>query len=346
MEKLISLKPPLYDQSGFLREIASGFEKAQVFFTALELKIFNYLDEFKTARDIAQEIKTHDVLTEKLLDILVAEGLLIKNGEYYKTRPELSPFLNESGPYFARYLAFSLEDRKDWMNLRQYLYEGVKEKSKNRETNHDYDKECIDWIARGAMLGRLQATLKIIKELPEFLKAEKLIDLGCGHGLFGIGLAQENPKLKVILFDRPHVAKVAQEYVNKYYLTDRVKVWAGDYIKDNLGSNYDIAFCSLSFDGNKEESISFFSKINNILNKKGLFILQTFTINNDKTGPISTLLWDLKETIDGHRHMHIFTDSELDDIFKKSGFNKIKDVEMSSSSEMPIKTIIVRKEKI
>jgi len=86
---------------------------------------------------------------------------------------------------------------------------GIYEKlvTRNREGGYDgwlaESWESIDWIAKGTMLGRLQATLKTVKEIPEFEASRKLIDLGGGHGLFGIGFAQENPDLEVVIFDQP-----------------------------------------------------------------------------------------------------------------------------------------------
>ncbi|MBE9592648.1 MAG: hypothetical protein IMF19_04135, partial [Proteobacteria bacterium] len=182
-----------------------------------------------------------------------------------------------------------------------------------------------------------------VSKLPEFLNAKRLIDLGGGHGLFGIGFAQENPQLEVVVFDQPGVTDITQEYINEYGMQDRVKTMTGDYTKDDIGSNYDIAFEACSFGGNVDEAKSFYQRVCNALNDKGLFITQTFTINDDRTAPLSSLIWDLKEQMTGHSHMHIRTNGELFDIFEKVGLAGERVIDMSESSTMPMRTIIARK---
>lgn len=342
MEKLANKKPPIEDRGKFLRDIALGFEKGQIFLIALKLDVFTQLKEPKTAESLSKDLETHPEITRRFLDVLVALKLLSKREDLYSTATDVTPFLVEGEQYFARYLKFSIEEQEAWMKLEQSLKDGPSNIPAHKH-EHKYDRESIDWIARGTMLGRLQATLKIVSKLPEFLNAKRLIDLGGGHGLFGIGFAQENPQLEVVVFDQPGVTDITQEYINEYGMQDRVKTMTGDYTKDDIGSNYDIAFEACSFGGNVDEAKSFYQRVCNGLNDNGLFIIQTFTINDDRTAPLSSLIWDLKEQMTGHSHMHIRTNGELFDIFEKVGLAGERVIDMSESSTMPMRTIIARK---
>ncbi|HIH36711.1 MAG TPA: hypothetical protein HA232_02240 [Methanocellales archaeon] len=342
MERLTDMETPVEDKGKFLREIAMGFEKGQIFLTAIELDIFTKLKDTKTAETLSKEVGTNLGITRRFLDVLVALKLLSKREDLYSTATDVAPFLIEDEPYLARYLKFSTEAREDWIRLKQVLKEGPLNKIAHKH-EHIYDHEFIDWIARGAMLGRLQATLKIISELPEFMNAKRLIDLGGCHGLFGIGFAQENPQLEVVVFDRPGVTDITQEYINEYGMQDRVKTMTGDYMKDGMGSNYDIAFEACSFGGNTDESKLFYQRVCNVLNDDGLFITQRFTINDDRTAPLSSLIWDLKEQMIGHSHMHIQTNRELFNIFEKVGLVGERVIDMSEFLTMPMRTIIARK---
>ena len=342
MEKLANKKPPIEDRGKFLRDIALGFEKGQIFLIALKLDVFTQLKEPKTAESLSKDLETHPEITRRFLDVLVALKLLSKREDLYSTATDVTPFLVEGEPYFARYLKFSIEEQEVWMKLEQSLKDGPSNIPAHKH-EHKYDRESIDWIARGTMLGRLQATLKIVSKLPEFLNAKRLIDLGGGHGLFGIGFAQENPQLEVVVFDQPGVTDITQKYINEYGMQDRVKTMTGDYTKVDIGSNYDIAFEACSFGGNTDESKSFYQRVCNALNDKGLFITQTFTINDNRTAPLSSLIWDLKEQMTGHSHMHIRTNRELFDIFEKVGLAGERVIDMSESLTMPMRTIIARK---
>lgn len=340
-DRLAEMKPPLEDQSRFLWDLVAGFEKGHIFLTALDLGVFNLLKEPKTPEQVSAELETDPQLTEKLLDVLASMKILDKEGGQYLTTPHVAPFLIEGEPYFARYLNFAKESRDQWMQLKTKLKEGPTVKENQHE--HHYDKESIDWIARGTMLGRLQTTLKLVRELPEFGPARKVIDLGGGHGLFGIGFAQENPQLEVVIFDQPGVAEIAQDYIELYGLGDRVKTMGGDYLKDDIGSNYDIAFESCSFGGNADQARSFYRNVARSLNDGGIFVSQTFTIDDDRCAPLRNLIWDLKEQISGDGHMHLKTNSEIFQMFEEVGLVGEKVIDMSQDLSMPMRLVIARK---
>lgn len=342
MVNLKDTKPLIKDQGRSLRELAAGLEKAQIFLTAMELNLFTTLEKSKSAAVLAEEMGYDYEVLQKYLDVLVALGLLVREGKRYRTAPHVAPFLVEGAPYFARYLQYSVKERHNWMKLKQILQEGSLKDEEGEHTHH-YDSDTIDWIARGAMLGRVQETLKSISEFPDFQRAQKMIDLGGGHGLFGIGCAQENPQLEVVIFDQQGVTDIAQEYIDQYGLRDRVKVMTGDYTKDDIGNGYDIAFCALSFGGNREESIAFYRRVYEALNDGALFFLQAFTIDDDRKQPLSTLIWDLKDSMWGHKHMHIYTNADVFDIFAEAGFIGEKVINVSESVTMPFRTVVVRK---
>lgn len=339
--RLAETKPPLEDQSRRLWDLVAGFETGQIFLTAFELGIFNLLKEAKTAEKIAGELKTHPKATEKLLDVLVSIGALDRKGSLYLTAPNMSPFLVEGEPYFARYLKFSLESREKLLNLKAALKEGPAAEGEKHE--HQYDRESIDWIARGTMLGRLQTTLKLVREIPEFKSARKLIDLGGGHGLFGIGFAQENPHLEVVIFDQPGVAEIASDYIERYGVGERVKAMSGDYTKDDIGSGYDIAFEACSFGGNADQARLFYENVARSLKDGGLFISQTFTIDDDRRSPLRNLVWDLKEQISSDGHMHLKTNSEIFGALEEAGLKGEKVIEMSEDLSMPMRLVVARK---
>lgn len=222
MERLA--KKPL-EKGYFLQEMTSWFEKGQIFLTAVEIDLFTKLKEPKSAEALSVEMGTHYEITHRFLDVLVALGFLSKHEDRYLTAPDVAPFLVEDEPYsFAKFLKCATEKRDGWMKLKQILKEGplvmprstYVEKHVKNLMLFNFDRESIKVQAGYVMLGRLQATLKIVSELPEFGNAKRLIDFGGGHGLYSIAFAQENPKLKVVVFDLPGVIDVAWEYINEY----------------------------------------------------------------------------------------------------------------------------------
>lgn len=85
------------------------------------------------------------------------------------------------------------------------------------------------------------------------------------------------------------------------------------------------------------------SDIKPLVEDRGRFITQTFTIDNDRTAPLSSLIRDLKDSIMGHSHMHVRTNAELFDILEEVGLRGERLIDMSKWATMPKRTIIARK---
>ena len=341
MERLATTAPAIEDRSKYLRELAGGFEKGQIFLTALELGVFTELASPCRAEELAEKLNTVPKITGRFLDVLAGMGLLAKEGDGYATAPDVAPFLVKDAPYSARYLNFASKSRSTWMQLADAMKTGATVEAEPHD--HVYDQPCIDWMARGTLLGRLQGTMKHLKALPEFATAKKAIDLGGGHGLFGIAFAQENPDLNVVIFDKPEVTPMTQGYIERYGMQQRVATMAGDYTQDDLGSGYDIAFEACSFGGDTDKALVFYRQVAAALKDGGLFIRLTFTINDDRSGPLTSLIWDLKEQITGHSHMHMKTTSELFETLAEAGFQRERVIEMEDWSKMDTRLIIARK---
>lgn len=345
MDRLIDLNPQTEDieqfPEQFLREIAIGFERSQIFLTAFELKIFTKLKSPKTSKNLIQEMGLHPEIAARFLDVLTAMKLLCKNGEYYQTAPELIPFLVEGEPYFSPYLESACKEREIWMNIRKALVEGPL--SNKEKEIFSYTRESLEWTAKDCARGRLQKTLELVCALPEFKSARRLIDLGGGHGLFAIGFAQENPNLEVILYDQPEIIGLAYNYIEKYSMQDRVRVLSGDYLQEDFGIGYDIVFEALSLEGGEREAKILYQKVADVLNPGGLFITQLFTLDDSETSPLSTLTLDLKEKITEHKQIHLMTNKRLFDLFDEVGLAGEQILNIPMGTDLQIRMVIARK---
>lgn len=240
MQKIGEMQPPIKDAVGYLREISGGFERGQLFYTAVELDIFTLLRGPMKAEEVSMSLGTSPMLTEKVLDALVSLGLLTHDKRGYSTAPDVYQFLVRGEPYYARYLQSSLERRHSWMSLRDVLLNGPGPVQEREPREFKPDREWVDYIARYSLLGRLQATVRVVSRRPEFEKARRILDLGGCHGLFAIALAQQNHMIEATVFDRPGVTNFTEDYIHAYGMQDRVRTMAGDFTTDEIGSGYDI----------------------------------------------------------------------------------------------------------
>jgi predicted O-methyltransferase YrrM len=343
MDKLINLNPHNENAEQFLREVAMGFERSQIFLTAFEMRIFTKLKRPETSKNLSLEMGLHPEIAARFLDVLTAMKLLCKKGEYYQTAPELVPFLAAGEPYFSLYLESASKEREIWMNMKKALVEGTI--SKNEKKKFSYTQDSLEWTARDCARGRLQMTLKFVCALSEFKNARHMIDLGCGHGLFAIGFAQENPNLEVIVYDRPEIIGLASYYIEKYSMQDRVRVRSGDYLLEYFGSEYDIVFEALSLEGGEREAKILYKKVADSLNSGGIFITQLFTLDDSETSPLSTLTLDLKERITGQKQMHLMTNKKLFQLFEEVGLVGEQIIDLSMGTDLQMRMAIARKGK-
>ena len=341
MEKLKSIQPPFENKIERLREIVRNFETGQVFLTALELDVFSHLRTPQYGADIAEKLGTCPDLTLKFLDLLAGMHLLTKREDQYCTAADVAPFLDKQSPYYARYLQLKADDHRALLEMKDILRNGPINPSEPKP--HQFDRDAIDWMARTSLLGRLQATIGHITQLPEFSHAQRIIDLGCGHGLFGIALAQENPHLQVILFDKPEVTPIAQAYIDHYGVSERVRVMSGDYKKDDIGTAYDMVFEACSFAGTNSEHKSYFQKIASVLRDNGLFIRLTFTLDDDRSGPLEPLIWELKNHMIGKKQGFTRTNAETFQLLSESGLKGERIIDMSPWCFNPMRLIVSRK---
>jgi predicted O-methyltransferase YrrM len=341
METLKSIQPSFENKIEHLREIVRNFEIGQLFLTALELDVFSHLRTPRRGTDLAEKLGTRADLTLKFLDLLAAMQLLVKKEDQYCTAPAVAPFLDKRSPYYARYLQLNADERRALLEMKDILRTGPRNPSEHKI--HQFDRDAIDWMARTSLLGRLQATIGHVTRLPEFSHARRIVDLGCGHGLFGIALAQENPRLQVILFDKPDVTPMAQTYIDRYGLKDRVRVMSGDYRKDDIGADYDMVFEACSFAGSNSEHRSFFQKIASVLADDGLFIRLTYTLDDDRTGPLEPLVCELKNYLSGKNRGFMRTNAETFQLLSESGLQGEEIIDMSPWCFNPMRLVISRK---
>jgi len=341
MENLKSIQPPFENRIEHLREIVRNFETGQVFLTALELDVFSLLRTPRRGKDVAEKLGTRIDPTLKFLDILSGMHLLTKKEDHYCMPSEVAPFLDKRSPYYARYLQLNADDYSALLEMKDRLHTGPENPPEPK--SHQFDRDAIDWMARTSLLGRLQATIGHVTNLSEFFHARRGIDLGCGHGLFGIALAQENPHLQVILFDKPEITPIAQTYIDRYGLKERVQVMSGDYTIDDIGADYDMVFEACSFAGSNSGHRSFFQKIASVLVDGGLFIRLTYTLDDDRKGPLEPLIWELKNLLSGKNRCFARTNAETYQLLSESGLQGEKIIDMSPWCFNPMRLVISRK---
>ncbi|MDD1706421.1 MAG: hypothetical protein LUQ12_05210, partial [Methanoregulaceae archaeon] len=143
-------------------------------------------------------------------------------------------------------------------------------------------------MAENALTGRLQRIVRVIREMPEFAPARKMLDLGGGHGLYAIALSALNPRLEAYVFDLPHITPLAECYIRQYH-AEHVCTIPGNFFSDDIGSGYDLILSSSNPSGKSEELLN---NIAGALNEGGIFV-NVQSDDSDRDDVYHALEWQL-----------------------------------------------------
>lgn len=337
---LADLPPVVPDMAGRLRQISDGFHLAQVFYTALDLDLFSYLKTPASAYDLADRLGGDPDLLEVMLGVLVSSTILEKRDGRYVIAPEMQPFLLPESPYYAHYLTYTAMNRHYWYDLKARIRRRPGASLTPKFTGDTPDS--VRYTGRSALLGRLQATMRIIREHLDTSQVRSILDLGGGHGLFSISCAQEFPDAMVTLIDLPEICDIARAQIHYSGFSDRIRVEERDFLTHPLGGPYDLILDLGAFGGDKEETAAWFKKISGSLGPNGWYVRSAFTLDDCRTKPAMTLLFEIEERVSGRDKRHL-TNSEVSGLLSNAGVDLIHAEDLTLVTGVPVRVMVARR---
>lgn len=316
-------------------EMIKSYKTSHILLTAIEKEVFTRLPESKTAKELAKEIGADPRTTEKFLNVLVTLGLLAKSDKKYTNTVDAETFLVKGKSfYLGNFVRITVGSNL----LLSHLDEVLKNDGSLQERSEEYafDEVQILGHAEGALCYELPIIFDTLKDVPEFAKAKRLLDLGGAHGVYSMAFAQKNPVSEVTLLDLPHVVEIAKNFIDQHGMKDRIKFVAGDFNNDDIGNGYDLVLVSHVF-YQKKGIESVLDKIYDSLNENGAVILNHWIINENRTSPRISVLFDLYISI-MNRDYHCYTVNEYTDLLEEAGFSKVRifDIQTPPSPSMLI----------
>ena len=266
-----------------LQKAVKGFKDLCLVRAALEMGVFRHLDEPSDIETLARQWGVNRRLLRLFLENLSRLGLLRREGGYYTVTALSRRFLDPRSPYCQlRHLKHEIDSALRWLDLSRCLG-GI-----SRHEKVSFFGEIVHVLAEQRMLGELQETLEILCDLDGFKRAQRCLDLGGGHGLFAMAFTKAKEDLEAYVFDLPQVLEETKDYIAKYH-AERVYLVAGDFFRDELGSDYDLVFSAYNPAGKRPEVIP---KIWRCLREGGTYINQQF-FPEDDPATVEDLEWNL-----------------------------------------------------
>jgi predicted O-methyltransferase YrrM len=253
---------PLYRR---WQQAAEGYKQLCAVAAAVRLGLFDHLDETRRPEELASLLGTDSNLTADLCDLLVEMGLLAQEGAGLANTSLSRTYLHGGSPWFQGavidniFSGFGL-----WQRMEQICREGP-----IRVDEADFfENNLVDSLAAEILTGELQQTIAAVAHQPGFPAVRRALDLGGGHGLYAMALANQNPNIEAVVFDFPTVAKDFCRYRQRFG-AENVRFVPGNLFADDLGRDFDLVLFSYN-PGGKNEVI--LEKIHSCLNRGGLFV--------------------------------------------------------------------------
>lgn len=297
---------------GWLRRI-SAFAPSRIILTANNYRIFDYLDgRGRTDESLSKVIRTDKRATGLLLNSLVAIGLLEKkDGKYLNSGVACRYLVSGKPDYQGDILRHNSILWDNWSGLDKVLKTG-----RPHRKSHDHESFIL-----GMHNLALQKVNGVIKNL-DFKGLKKVLDLGGGPGTYAVAFAKKG--MDVTLMDFPATLRISKRTIAEAGLGRNIRLIPGDFMKDELGSGYDMIFISQIFHAyGPEECLALLRKCRISLNKGGRVIAQEFYLDESKTGPLQGAVFAINMLVNTDRG-RTYTPNEMSLWMKKAGFDGIK----------------------
>jgi (2Fe-2S) ferredoxin/SAM-dependent methyltransferase len=312
-----------------LDQMIRSYMPSRCILTALELDIFTAVGDGSNAEQIGTRVQANARAVGMLLNALVALGLLSKNGDLYRNTLESARFFTQqSRDNHRNGLLHVANIWHRWSTLTQAVRCGTR-------VPIDRDK-APEWT--GNFIAAMQRNAK--DRAPHVVKAlgtngvRRILDLGGGSGAYSIAFAKACSEVHCEIVDLAEVVPLTTEYVSKAGVMAQVAVRAGDMLRDDFGSGYDIimlnAICHMF---SEEQNQEIFRRARRALAPKGRLVVQDFILNPDRTGPQQAALFSLNMLVSTDVGAS-YSEAEYTSWMKAAGFSEVRRIGLPGPSDL------------
>jgi 2-polyprenyl-3-methyl-5-hydroxy-6-metoxy-1,4-benzoquinol methylase len=308
------------------------FENIQAFQRTFALKAAIELDIFRAVGEgpgdlasIASHAKASERGTRILCDFLVVAGLLEKVEGRYRHTPSSAAFLDPASPSCIASIVKFLT-----LPEVRYSYEHLADVVRNGRCalpgQGSVEPENPIWVEFAQSMAPMMAPMagplgNIV--LQGRTGPMRVLDIACGHGLFGIELAKQNSQAHVTGLDWAPVLHVALENAHEAGVQDRYNMLPGSAFEVDFGDPYDVVLLTNflhHFDA--ETCVGLLKKIHASLKPDGCVATLEFAPNEDRVSPpmpATFAMTMLTSTESGDA----YTFRELSEMHRGAGFGHI-----------------------
>lgn len=318
---------PSFQNPAQFREYVYGFQPARIILSAYELGLFSVIGNGAlSAAEVAEKAGTNERATDRLLNALVAIGLLNKESGRFANSGFALQYLNRaSSDYLAGY-GHTLNMWTTWSGLTEAVIKGT-----CRERT---EKNRPDWttnfIAAMDERARLQADEVVSKITLQ--GAERMLDIGGGSGVYSLAFLRQGKVQQAVILDLPDVLTETRKYVERSGFSGRVDYLPGNYHDCDLGEGYDLIFLSAIVHINSyDENQRLIGRCAQALRPGGRVVIQDHVMEDDRTSPANGAFFALNMLVATERG-DTYTGKEMTEWFETAGLSGVQKIPVTNNA--------------
>jgi hypothetical protein len=232
----------------------------------------------KSVDDLAQKTGTHAQSLYRLMRALASVGVFAEQGERNFVLTPLAELLRSDAPKSMRSVLIMMgeEHFRTWADLEYSIRTGKPAFDKV------FGKPVFEHIAGDprsakifdeAMVGIHGHETKAMLDAYDFSGITTLADVGGGNGSLLTATLQRYPKLRGLLFDRPHVVERAKPLLQQAGVADRCAIVGGSFFESAPSGADAYLMRHIIHDWNNDQSKTILSNIRKVMPANGKLLL-------------------------------------------------------------------------
>ncbi|MDO8049110.1 class I SAM-dependent methyltransferase [Janthinobacterium sp. SUN211] len=315
---------------------------------ALELGIFELLATPHTPAQLADALSLHAPHTALLLELLWSMQVLERDAadadarRYRCTAATLQYFCRDSEAFCGDAWLYRLHALRHFATqLSTLVREGGKAAPYSTASGINWAIAAQQQIGQEQRAVTMRAALSVMQRIAPFADGHtplRLLDLGGGPGWVAIALAQAHAGLHGGVFDWPETVAVAAANIAHAQLSDRLETVGGDLASDDIGSGYDLIWCSsvLHFVPDMAAALR---KIHAALTPGGVFVCVQAEIAPAAGDAARVLPYYLPMRMLGRT---VTQQGELAQLLRDTGWRQVEQYSASDFPMAPVQVLIAR----
>ncbi len=304
----------------------TAYQRTAALKAGIELDVFTQIAAGATTVDaLAARCGAAARGLRALVNHLVMDGFLTRDGEQYGLSATAAAFLDRSSPgYLGSAIGFVASPMVSEGFSR--LTDAVRRGGTAVPENGTLAPEHPIWVefarAMAPLAGMTAALLANLLDV-ERASAWKVLDIAAGHGMFGIALAQLNPGVQVTALDWKNVLAVAEEHARAAGIAARFRTLAGSAFEMPFGDGYDVVLLPNilhHFDPTACEQL--LAKVRGALAPGGRAVIVEFVPDDDRSGPPDAVRFSLV-MLAGTPAGDAYTFAEFQRMLRNAGFGRV-----------------------